>query len=110
MDAKSPKWEELGPGVKILRLFQTDLNPDWPRIVMLELTADKFKEFENDTLAFDVKYHLVPDSPISWISTCAKPPQVKGIARPPDSASWMVVVFKGGATMASCAAFPKESA
>jgi hypothetical protein len=110
MSPKTPKWEESASGIKILRLYQTDLNPEWPRIVILQLTADRFKEFEHDPLAFDKKHELCyPESPISWISTCAKPPHVKDIPPTPDSACWTVVILKGGMTKATCAAFPQES-
>ncbi len=109
MEHRSPEWEEPAPGIKILRLYQTRLTRDWPKIVVLELTAERFREFEHDMLAFDEKYRLVHDSPISWISPCAKPPQVKGVANAPDSASWTVVILKGGATKATCAAYPQES-
>jgi hypothetical protein len=110
MRLKTPKWESAAPGVKILRLYQTKLNPTWPRILILELTADKFSEFEHDPLEFDKKYKLFyPESPISWISTCAKPPHVKDVPPASDSACWTVVILKGGMTKGACAAFPHES-
>jgi hypothetical protein len=109
MKRKPPRWEEPSSGVRVLRLYQTELNPDWPRILILELTTDRFREFEQDSLAFDKKHKLFPDSPISWISTCAKPPQVKGVRPPPDSASWTVVILKGPGTRAASTAFPHDS-
>jgi hypothetical protein len=112
MPLKTPAWEESpsAPDIKMLRLYQTDLNPDWPRILILKLTADRFKEFEHDPLAFDKNYTLFhPESPISWMSTCAKPPHVKGIPPTADSVSWTVVMVKGQATLTACAAFPHES-
>ena len=110
MNRKQPQWRNQAPGVKVLKLYGTALNRDWPRIVILELTAAKFQEFEQDSLAFDKKYTLFhPESPISWISTCAKPPQVKGVPPPRSSVSWTVVIVKGKLTKAACAAYPYES-
>jgi hypothetical protein len=58
MPLKTPKWEELASGIKMLRLYKTELNPDWPWVLLLQLTADRFKEFERDPLAFDKEYKL----------------------------------------------------
>jgi len=109
MPPKNPKWEELASGIKMLRLYKTALNPDWPRILLLQLTADRFKEFEHDPLAFDKKYTLFhPESPISWMTPCAKPPHVKGVPPTPESVCWTVAIIKGPNTQTVCAAFPYE--
>ena len=109
MEGKTPKWEELDRGVRILRLYETELNPRWPRVLVLQLTAEKFKEFDHNILAFDEKYHLLPNKPIRWASSCVKPPGVKGVADAPDSASWTVVMLKGPSCKMVCAASPEES-
>ena len=110
MSRKPPTWEEREPGVRVLKLYETDLNPDWPRIVILDLTADRFREFDRDPLGFDKKYSLYyPESPISWISSCAKPPHVKEVPPAPNPSRWTAIIIKGGMTKAVCAAFPYES-
>jgi hypothetical protein len=107
MDVESSDWKDYRDGVKILRLYEAKLTPEWPKIVIMELTAEKFREFEEDTLQFDKKYQPVTESRISWISTCAKPPQVKEIPSR-HILRWLVVLFKGGATRACCAAYPVQ--
>lgn len=108
MEGKTPKWEELDRGVKILRFYKAKLTPEWPKIVILELSAEKFREFDDDILAFDAKYHLVPESPVSWASTCARPPRVKEVKSPSSTSRWMVTILKGGATRMCSAAYPLE--
>lgn len=109
MKPKSSRWEEPARGIRILRLYRTELNPDWPRILILELTDERFREFEHDPLSFDREYKLYyPESPISWMSCCAKPPYVKEIPPAADPASWSVVLMKGGMSKVCCAAFPHE--
>src|SRR5271157_4277177 len=95
MRSKTPEWEEIAPGIKVLRLYQTKLNPGWPRILLLDLKADRFREFEHDPLAFDKQYKLFsPEHPIKWVSHCAKLPHVMGIPPTPDSVSWIVMMSK----------------
>jgi hypothetical protein len=108
MEGKIPETDARHEGVKILRLYEAEPASKWPKIVIMELTADKFKEFEQDAVGFDAKYKLVPDSPISWMSPCARPPYVKKIAAVRDSTSWLVVGLKGKLTRMSCAAYPQE--
>jgi hypothetical protein len=110
MQTKEPVWEQRDSGVKVLQLYGTKLNPDWPRIVMLELSAQKFKEFEEDIVAFDEKYKLYfPEYPILAASHCAKPPQVRNVNSPKSPQSWTVVLLKRPACMVSCAACPNIS-
>lgn len=110
MRRKTPTWENTAPGVRTLRLYKSDLNPNWPRVLVLELTAQKFKEFESDPLAFDKKYGIChPESPISAISVCAKPPNVKEIAPKMDTSKWTVTLLKHSGCGAACAGCPQES-
>ncbi|HEV2348825.1 MAG TPA: hypothetical protein VG028_03160 [Terriglobia bacterium] len=110
MKKTTPAWEERAKGVKVLQLYGTDLNPHWPRIVILELSADRFREFEQNAPEFDKKYKLFyPESPISWMSTCAKPPHVKGVRPPKKSAAWTVVILKHSGTLAASSACYHES-
>ncbi len=109
MSPKTPKWEEAAPGVKVLRLYQTELNPDWPRIVILELTADKFSEFEQDPLGFDKKHKLYPEQPMRWVSCCSRPPKVEGVQPVPDAKRWTVVLLHAHASNVACAACRNES-
>ena len=110
MPLKTPKWEEAAPGVKVLRLYRTKLNADWPRIVILELTADKFSEFEHDPLGFDKKYKIYPEQPMRWVSSCSLPPEIEGIRPVRDGAYWTVVLLHAGASRVTCSACPHEPA
>ena len=116
-----PPWEDES-GVLVLRLYKTDqhpdwdedvnkphLHPDWPRTVLLDLSAEQFKEFDQNPLAFAKKYNLFPEQPILWISDCAKPPRGKGIPQATNSSRWTVVVPHGSLSIATCAACPQST-
>ena len=107
MDRKSP-WEEES-GVQVLRLYRTDAHPDWPRVVMLDLTAEQFSEFDRDPLAFAEKHRLYPEQPILWMSPCAKPPRGKGIPHATESSRWIVAIIHGHESIATCAACPQST-
>jgi hypothetical protein len=109
MKRKPAAWEEPAPGVKVLKLWETDLNIDWPRVVILDLTAERFREFEQDPLEFDKRYKLYPDRPILWISHCSKPPRGKGIPKATESSSWTGVIVHGPKSCAVCAACPQTT-
>jgi hypothetical protein len=104
MERMSPVWEELAPGVSVLRLYRTELNPDWPRIVILDLSADKFQEFENDPVGFENTYKIYPEQPVLWASTCQKPPEGKGIPKVPKGSGWIVAALHAKASTLSPAA------
>jgi hypothetical protein len=106
----------------VLRLYRTDahpdwpqdvnkahLHPDWPQVVLLDLTAEQFKEFDQNPLAFAKKYKLYPEQPISRISPCAKPPVGKGIPHATDSSRWTAVILHTPASIASSAACPQST-
>lgn len=93
MERMPPEWEELAPGVSVLRLYRTGISPDWPRIVILILSADKFHEFEDDPVGFENGYHLYPEQPVLWASTCQKPPEGKGIPKVSQDSRWMVTIL-----------------
>jgi hypothetical protein len=109
MKHKTAAWEEPAPGVKVLKLWETDLNPDWPRVVMLDLTVERFTEFDKNPLAFARLHELYPDQPILWMTPCAKPPLGKGIPRATDSSRWMVVINHGHESIATSAACPQTT-
>lgn len=113
-----PPWEEE-PGVRVLRLYKTKehpdwpqavnkahLHPDWPRVVLLDLTAEQFKEFDRDPLAFANEHNLYPEQPLQVLSHCAKPPNVKGN---PGSENWTVVLIHTRPSIGSCAAGPQNT-
>ncbi len=110
MEINVPDWEEPAEGIRLMRLHGTWINTDWPLILILELSVDKFTEFENDPLGFEEKYKFAyfPTSPISWMSSCAKPPYVRNLAQASNPTLWTVVILKGGMSRASCAALPNE--
>ena len=115
-----PPWEEES-GVRILRLYRTKehpdwpkdvnkphLHPDWPRVVLLDLTAEQFKDFDQDPLAFTKKHKVYPEQPLQWMSCCAKPPIGKGIPRAKPSSRWLVVMPHGKPSIGACAACPQS--
>ena len=121
MNAESP-WQEES-GVRILRLYKAevsadwpkkvekgDLCPDWPRIVILDLDADQFKEFEHNPLAFTWKYKLYPEQPLRWISHCAKPPLGEGIPKATEDSRWIVILLHGKPSGGTCCACPISTA
>jgi len=116
-----PPWEDES-GVLVLRLYKSKaysdwpqdvnknhLHPDWPRVVILDLTAKQFSEFDRDPLAFAKKYNLYPEQPILWMSQCAKPPRGKGIPQATEASRWTVVIPHGPKSCASCAACPQTT-
>jgi len=97
MDGKMPVWEKREEGVNVLKLYGTVLNPDWPYVVVLKLSAKKFQEFESDPIAFDKHYEIFhPQYPIKAISGC-KPPQVSGIESQIKDSDWTVTIVKSPA-------------
>lgn len=108
MNGKLPTWEQRGPGVKVLQLSESQVSPQkWPKIVVLELTAQRFRDFERDMIAFDKRYKIFyPKYPISAASYCCKPPQLKAVRSLEDPRFWTVVIIKAPACMISCAACP----
>jgi hypothetical protein len=120
MNRKQPPWEREGD-VQVLRLYKTsqhgdwpegvnkpDLHPDWPRVVVLDLKAEDFAEFDRDPLGFSEKYKLFPEQPIVWMSDCAKPPFGEEIPLAAKGARWTAIIVHGHQSMATCAACPQE--
>ena len=61
--AKPPaKWEQLEPGVKVLKLYASEMGPDWPQIAMVQLNQAKHDEFEKDPLGFVNGHHIFPQN------------------------------------------------
>jgi hypothetical protein len=116
-------WEDES-GVRVLRLYKSkehpewsqpvnksDLCPDWPRVVLLDLAAEQFEEFHKDALAFAEKYNLFPeDEKISWISHPAMPPSGKDIPCATDGSRWIGVLIHTPQTIAVGAACPSSTA
>jgi len=74
-------WETGVGGIKILRLWAPGLEPEWPRVLILDLTAEQFREFQRDVLAFSMRHDLFPDQPMRWVS-CGFFPLWERIAAP----------------------------
>jgi hypothetical protein len=118
MGGKSP-WE-VESGVQVLRLYRSkthgdwgqdvnkkDLWPDWPQIVVLNLSSTQFDEFQQDHLAFAKKYNLY-DQPIKLISHCAMPPMGEGIPRATPLSSYTVVFIHTSDSSVVCEACPQR--
>lgn len=108
---KHSKWDKA-KGVQVARLCA---NPDpkhrgedWPRVAVLDMSAQEFAEFDNDPLKFAQKYSLYPEQPIQWMSTCAKPPLGIGVPEAAPGTRWTVTILHAKVSMATCAATPQE--
>jgi hypothetical protein len=100
----------LRTGGKVLKLYETDLNPDWPRIVLMDLTAKEFEDLHRDPLGFATTNALYPsnESP-SWTSHVAMPPIGKGIPQAADDSNWTAVAIHTKDTIVSFAAVPQKT-
>ena len=116
-----PPWEEES-GVRILRLYKTDvhpdwpqavnkidLHPDWPRVVILDLTAKQFTDFNQNPLAFAERHHLYPEQKILWFGQCSKPPLGQGIPRATGKSRWTVVINHCKTSVGTSAACPQTT-
>jgi hypothetical protein len=116
---RKPPWEEKS-GVRVLRFYKSkkhpewsqrvkksDLCPDWPRVVLLDLSAKQFSEFHENPLAFAKKYKLYPEQPILWASHVAMPPQGQGIPRAKKGSRWTVVLNHCKTSVGTSAACPQ---
>jgi hypothetical protein len=110
MRRKPAAWKELSPGLKVLKLYETKLNPKFPRIVLMDLTAELFEEFHRDPLAFVGKHELFPreESP-SWTSHVAMPPIGKGIPQATSTSRWVVAYIHNIQTISTSAACPETA-
>jgi len=43
---------------KVFKMWEQPEGPKWPQVVLLQLSNEKFKELENDPLAFYKKYKI----------------------------------------------------
>jgi len=111
MEWNHARWEETH-GFRVLRLCG---NPDgkhtkehWPRIAILDLSAEQFHEFSDSPLEFARIHSLYPDQPIRWICGCAKPPLGEGIPEAAPDARWTVMIHHARPSVAVCIACPQE--
>jgi hypothetical protein len=47
---------------KVLKMWEQPQGPKWPQVAMLQLSNERFKELENDPLAFYKKYEVFKPS------------------------------------------------
>lgn len=45
-------WEKIDSGLKVLRLWKTSAGPRWPEIAILQISAKRHKELEQNPLDF----------------------------------------------------------
>jgi hypothetical protein len=86
-DQKAPsQWEQLGPEVKVLRLWKLG-GPEWPQIAVLDLSREQFNDLQKNLSAFANKYHIFPNDvrPGGRLVMLETPP--KGYAGP-----WMAIL------------------
>lgn len=115
-----PPWENES-GVLVLRLYKTEQHPDWskdvnkehlhhdwPRVVVLDLSAEQFKEFHENPLVFSKKYNLYPEQEIRWISHVAMPPIGEGIPQAAEGSRWTALYCHIKASLATVAACPQS--
>ena len=53
-----PRWEKLGEGVRVLRLWESSLGPAQPQIAVLEMEKEEYKKFTADATEY-LKDHRV---------------------------------------------------
>lgn len=109
MAKELPTWKPLPGGGKILRLYKTSLNPDYPEIVIMDLPAKTFRQFEDDPIGFDKKNKLFPNR-LRWISSCEKPPRGENGPKPNPNVQWRLVILHCKESIAVCAASPHRAA
>ena len=81
---------------------------DWPRVVILHLSAEEFLLFDQDPVEYARENDLFPEQPIRWMSGCAKPPVGDGIPQAAEGTSWTVIINHGKPSLATSAAIPDE--
>jgi hypothetical protein len=106
------QWEEVN-GLRMMRLCG---NPDdghqgehWPRILVLDLSAEQYDEFQEDPLQFTIEYSLYPEQPIRVMCDCAKLPMGDGIPEPDPDSRWTVIIWHGRPSGALCISGPQNS-
>jgi len=90
------KWELSKGRVRLLRLRQVDSQAEWPQVVILNLTARQFLQFEKDAVAFAKKHDLYPRQPVTRMSggvKLAADQESREAVR--DTAGWTVVIYHG---------------
>jgi hypothetical protein len=105
MKRKQPPWDVTKPGEpQVLRLFRTnqypdwamavnkgDLHPDFPQILVLDLTAAQYAEFKSDPVDFVNNNNLYPDKIRKPVVGLPDPPKGKGRGGKTDTVSYTVV-------------------
>jgi len=99
---RKPPWEDV-LGIPVLRLYSSDdhgdwskpankseLHPDYPQIVLLDLTDVQFKQFKQDPVKYVNDHQVYPD-PVKGVSPFPKVPRAKGKG---GSVSYTVVVVR----------------
>lgn len=107
---KHPKWEETD-GVRVMRVCgdgREDHGDDetadhWPRIAILDLSAEQYKQFRDNPMQFTVNHNIYSEQPIRWMCDCATPPAGEGIPVPCPDSRWTVIIFHGRPSVAACA-------
>jgi len=120
MNTNSP-WEDES-GVKVLRFFDSDLRPDWPKpvkradllipcpeVAVLDLDDGQFQEFAADPFAFSKTYKVFPDHEIKWLSPCSFPPAGKGLPEAAPNTRWTVIYEHTCESTATCMACPQTT-
>jgi hypothetical protein len=107
-------WEELkwdtSKGVKVARLCGNSERghaDHWARVVILDLSAEEFEEFDDNPVKFARDHELYPEQPILWMPDCAKPPFGKGIPKAAPNTRWTVLINHGPKSAATGAAIPR---
>jgi len=111
MSWKHSQWEETH-GLRVLRLCG---NPNdhhdgehWPRIAMLDLSAEQFRQFSDDPLRFARIHNLYPEQPIRWIFGSAQLALGEGIPEAAPGARWVVMIHHARPSVAVYTACPQD--
>jgi hypothetical protein len=81
---------------------------DWPRVLILHLSAEEFELFDANPLEYTRDNNLFPDQPLMWMGACAKPPVGIG-PQAVLGTPWTVTIIHARPSSGACAAVPDES-
>lgn len=107
-----PDWEDVECGQISSLCGNPDTGhggDDWPRVLILHLSAEEFELFDANPLEYARDNNLFPDQPIMWMAACAKPPLGVGIPQAVLGTAWTVTIIHARPSSGACAAVPDES-
>lgn len=105
------EWEKVH-GLEVLRVCGMP-NGDhdgehWPRIVVLDLSPEQYREFRENPLQFTINYDLYPEQPIQLMCHGGTLPMGKCVKKPCADSRYTVIVWHGRPSSALWLAGPQN--